>query len=54
MNYLRNAALALVALLVPGGMIVLVPLLYRSWLERRGRRAVSSAKPLAESNIPLN
>jgi hypothetical protein len=38
MNFLRTAGLVLIALLVPGGLIVLVPMIYRFLVALRNRR----------------
>jgi len=39
MNFLRIAALVSIALVVPGGLIVLLPTIYRFIVELRSRRA---------------
>ena len=38
MSFLRTAALVLFALLVPGGLVVLVPAFYRLLIELRNKR----------------
>ncbi len=51
MNFLRTAALVLFALLVPGGLVVLVPAFYRLLIERRAkRRARASIRPTAANS----
>jgi hypothetical protein len=38
MNYLRTVALVLIALFVPGGLVVLVPTIHRMFIELRDKR----------------
>jgi hypothetical protein len=38
MNFLRTATIVLIAILVPGGLIVLLPTIYRFFVELRNRR----------------
>ena len=49
MNSLRTTALVLVALLVPGGLVVLVPAIYRALIEMRDRRRSRSRPVVANS-----
>ena len=47
MNYLRTAALVLIALLVPGGLVVLVPTVHRMFIDLRDRRRARATESLA-------
>jgi hypothetical protein len=47
MNYLRTSALVLIALLVPGGLVVLVPTIHRMYIDLRDRRRARIAASLA-------
>ena len=38
MSFLRTAGLVLIALLVPGGLVVLIPTLYRLFVDLRHKR----------------
>ena len=50
MNFLRTAALVLMALLIPGGLVLLVPGLYRFVSELRNKRRERAAIRLAPAN----
>lgn len=51
MSFLRTAALVLFALLVPGGLVVLVPAFYRLLIELRDkRRARAMGRPAAANS----
>jgi hypothetical protein len=38
MNFLRTAAIVLIAILVPGGLVVLIPTVYRLIIDLRDKR----------------
>lgn len=46
MNFLRPAVVVLFALLVPGGLVVLVPMFYRLFADARNRRRVQAGAKL--------
>jgi hypothetical protein len=46
-NFLRTAGLVLIALLVPGGLVVLVPTLYRLFIDLRDRHRARGRAGLA-------
>lgn len=50
MSFLRTAALVLFALLVPGGLVVLVPAFYRLLIELRDKRRARARVRLAPAN----
>ena len=50
MIFLRTAALVLIAILVPGGLVVLVPTFYRLLIELRNKRQARAGGRLATAN----
>jgi len=50
MIFLRTAALVLIAILVPGGLVVLVPTVYRLLVDLRNKRQSRARDRLATAN----
>ena len=46
MNHLRTAGLVLITLLVPGGLVVLVPMIYRMLIDLRDKRRARAGSGL--------
>jgi hypothetical protein len=53
MSFLRTAAVVLFALLVPGGLVVLVPTFYRLLVDLRNRRRQRARVHLAPANSDI-
>ena len=54
MNSLRTAALVLIAILVPGGLVVLIPMCYRVLVDRRNKRQERARGSLARANSDVS
>jgi len=54
MIFLRTAALVLIAILVPGGLVVLVPTVYRLLIELRNKRQTRARGRLAPANSDVS
>jgi hypothetical protein len=54
MSFLRTAALVLIAILVPGGLVVLVPTLYRLFNDLRSKRQQRARGRLAPASADIS